>query len=98
MLQTVITRPRAVCAGGAAPDALDGSFITPQAVPDYVDGAPLASRRGKVHPLGFPALLPRTTFSGGHDTVQCVFCGSLYPALREPGFALGCSARCTTAP
>ena len=82
------TAPGGYAREGQLLDALDGSFITPQVVPDYADGAPLASRRGKVHPLGFPALLPRTTFSGGHDTVQCVFCGSLYPALREPGFAL----------
>ena len=82
------TAPGGYAREGQLLDALDGSFITPQAVPDYADGAPLASRRGKVHPLGFPALLPRTTVSGGHDTVQCVFCGSLYPALREPGFAL----------
>ena len=82
------TAPGGYAREGQLLDALDGSFITPQAVPDYADGAPLASRRSKVHTLGFPALLPRTTFSSAHDTVQCVFCGSLYPALREPGFAL----------
>ena len=82
------TAPGGYAREGQLLDALDGSFITPQAVPDYADGAPLASRRGKVHTLGFPALLPRAAVSSGHDTVQCVFCGSLYPALREPGFAL----------
>ncbi len=61
-LPPVITAPGGYAREGQLLDALDGSFITPQAVPDYVDGAPLASRRGKVHPLGFPALLPRTTF------------------------------------
>lgn len=82
------TAPGGYAREGQLLDALDGSFITPQAVPDYADGAPLASRRGKVHTLGFPALLPRAAVSSAHDTVQCVFCGSLYPALREPGFAL----------
>lgn len=68
--------------------ALDGSFITPQAVPDYADSAPLAAWRGKVHVLGFPALLPRQIVRDEHPGIRCVFCGSLYPGLREPGFAL----------
>ena len=55
------TAPGGYAREGQLLDALDGSFITPQAAPDYADGAPLASRRGKVHTLGFPALLPRAT-------------------------------------
>ena len=52
------------------------------------DGAPLAPWREKVHVLGFPALLPRVMEPVEHDDIQCVFCGSLHPGMREPGFAL----------
>ena len=52
------------------------------------DGAPLAPWREKVHVLGFPTLLPRVIEPVEHDDIQCVFCGSLHPAMREPGFAL----------
>ena len=69
-------------------DALDGTFVTPQALPDYADGAPLAPWREKVHVLGFPTLLPRVIEPVEHDDIQCVFCGSLHPVMREPGFAL----------
>lgn len=81
------TAPGGFAREGQLLDALDGSFITPQALPDYADGAPLARWRDKVHVLGFPALLPRACSAAAHDDIQCVFCGSLYPALREPGFA-----------
>ena len=52
------------------------------------DGAPLALWREKVHVLGFPTLLPRVMEPVEHDDIQCVFCGSLHPGMREPGFAL----------
>ena len=52
------------------------------------DGAPLAPWREKVHVLGFPTLLPRVIEPVEHDDIQCVFCGSLHPGMREPGFAL----------
>ena len=52
------------------------------------DGAPLAPWREKVHVLGFPTLLPRVIEPVEHDDIQCVFCGSLHPVMREPGFAL----------
>ena len=82
------TAPGGFAREGQLLDALDGTFITPQAQPDYADGAPLAKWRGKVHVLGFPALLPREVHFEKHDAIRCVFCGSLYPELREPGFAL----------
>lgn len=67
-------------------DAIDGTFITPQALPDY-EGGPLSAWRGKVHVLGFPVLLP-TPAPAAHNGIHCVFCGSLYPTVREPDFAL----------
>ncbi|WP_455500097.1 hypothetical protein [Gemmiger sp.] len=82
------TAPGGFAREGQLLDALDGTFITPQAVPDYADGAPLAPWREKVHVLGFPTLLPRECACEEHDDIRCVFCGSLYPNLREPGFAL----------
>lgn len=82
------TAPGGFAREGRLLDALDGTFITPQAVPDYADGAPLAPWREKVHVLGFPTLLPRECPAEEHNDIRCVFCGSLYPNLREPGFAL----------
>ena len=82
------TAPGGFAREGQLLDALAGTFITPQAQPDYADGAPLAAWRDKVTVLGFPALLPRPAVSEKHDGIQCVFCGSLYPQLREPGFAV----------
>ena len=82
------TAPGGFAREGRLLDALDGTFITPQAMPDYADGAPLAAWREKVHVLGFPTLLPRECVHEEHNDIQCVFCGSLYPELREPGFAL----------
>ena len=67
-------------------DAIDGAFITPQALPDY-EGGPLSAWREKVHVLGFPVLLP-TPAPAVHNGIHCVFCGSLYPTVREPDFAL----------
>lgn len=66
--------------------AIDTAFITPQALPDY-EGGPLAPWRSKVQVLGFPVLLPGVP-APPHAGVRCVFCGSLYPTLREPDFAL----------
>ena len=82
------TAPGGFAREGQLLDALDGTFVTPQALPDYADGAPLAPWREKVHVLGFPTLLPRVMEPVEHDNIQCVFCGSLHPGMREPGFAL----------
>ena len=82
------TAPGGFAREGQLLDALDGTFVTPQALPDYTDGAPLAPWREKVHVLGFPTLLPRVMEPVEHDDIQCVFCGSLHPGMREPGFAL----------
>ena len=81
------TAPGGFAREGRLLDALDGTFITPQAVPDYADDAPLANWREKTHVLGFPTLLPRGCRAEEHDDMRCVFCGSLYPELREPHFA-----------
>lgn len=81
------TAPGGFAREGRLLDALDGTFITPQAVPDYADDAPLANWREKTHVLGFPTLLPRECRAEEHDDMRCVFCGSLYPELREPHFA-----------
>lgn len=67
-------------------DAVDATFITPQALPDY-EGGPLSPWRAKVHLLGFPVLLPMPA-PAPHTGLRCVFCGSLYPTVREPEFAL----------
>lgn len=72
-------------------EAVDAAFITPQALPDY-EGGPLSAWRSKVHVLGFPVLLP-TPETPAHTGTQCVFCGSLYPTVREPDFALELFAR-----
>lgn len=80
------TAPGGYAREGQLLQAIDTAFITPQALPDY-EGGPLSAWRGKVQVLGFPVLLP-----GGpvppHTGLRCVFCGSLYPTLREPDFAL----------
>lgn len=65
------------------------AFVTEQAVPDYAPGAPLSGEHDKIHTLHFPALIrpePIQTETPGEKC--CVFCGSLYPGLREPDFAL----------
>lgn len=66
--------------------SIDAAFITPQALPDY-EGGPLSAWRNKVHVLGFPVLLPMPA-PLPHTGRRCVFCGSLYPTLREPDFAV----------
>ena len=40
-----------------------------------------------MYAAGFPVLLPVPP-APPHEGTRCVFCGSLYPALREPDFAL----------
>lgn len=69
--------------------AMDASFVTPQAWGDYAPGAPMEPVRDKVHLLDFPALVePQSAEPELHGARCCVFCGSLYPGLREPEFAL----------
>lgn len=74
-------------------DALDAAFVTPTATADYLPGGELHAWQGKVHTLGFPALIPpknrkKTAKNAENFSNSCVFCGSLYPKLREPDFAL----------
>ena len=84
--------------GGAAREAellraMAAAFVTRQALPDYESG-PLAACKEKIHPLEFPSLIPPTLRTGRmvtaarHAGVRCVFCGSLYPDIRTPDFAL----------
>lgn len=80
------TAPGGFAREGQLLDAIDGTFITPQALPDY-EGGPLSPWRSKVHLLGFPVLLP-VPEPAAHTGTRCVFCGSLYPTVREPDFAL----------
>lgn len=68
-------------------DALDRVYIAPTALPDYAPGAPLYEKRSKMRVLGFPALVSMQP-PPPHDGLRCTFCGSLYPGLREPDFAL----------
>ena len=71
--------------------AVDTVFVTRQALPDYQSG-PLAPCRDKVFELAFPALVPpqAEVVDPRHDRagVHCIFCGTLYPGLRTPDFAL----------
>lgn len=67
---------------------LDRIFVTPQAMQDYAPGQPLAAHRDRARLLGFPCLLPMTAFPKETPGLRCVFCGTLYPGLREPCFAL----------
>lgn len=80
------TAPGGYAREGQLLDAIDTAFITPQALPDY-EGGPLQPWRDKVQVLGFPVLLPGVPVPP-HTGTRCVFCGSLYPTLREPDFAL----------
>lgn len=85
------TAPGGFTREGQLLDAVDAAFITPQALPDY-EGGPLRAWRGKVHVLGFPVLLPAPK-TPAHAGMRCVFCGSLYPTVREPDFVLELFAR-----
>lgn len=68
-------------------DAMHRVYIAPTALRDYAEGAPLYEVRGKMRVLGFPALVPMPD-PAPHEGLRCTFCGSLYPGLREPNFAL----------
>ncbi|WP_294499771.1 glycosyltransferase [uncultured Gemmiger sp.] len=71
--------------------AVDTAFVTRQALSDYQQG-PLAPCRSKVFELAFPALVPPQAEvldpHRGQGPIRCVFCGTLYPELRSPEFAL----------
>lgn len=62
--------------------ALDHTFITAQAAPDYAPGGPLEPCAGRVSALGFPSLVP--VEREDPDPTLCAFCGTLYPGLRTP--------------
>lgn len=66
-------------------DAMDLVFITPQARPDFAPGGPLAACAAKTRELGFPCLEPPAAPPRCPDPCHLVFCGTLYPGLREPG-------------
>ena len=68
-------------------DAMHRVYIAPTALRDYAEGAPLYEVRGKMRVLGFPALVPMPD-PAPHEGLRCTFCGSLYPGLRQPDFAL----------
>ena len=68
--------------------AMDHVFITDQALPDFAPGGPLAPLAGRVSRLGFPSLVPPEGPAPAVDRQSCVFCGTLYPGLREPGALL----------
>lgn len=85
------TAPGGFAREGALLGRVDLAYITAQAVADYAPGAPLAPWQGKTRVLGFPNLVPPAPCApqprqGGGT--RCVFCGTLYPGLREPGYAL----------
>ncbi len=72
-------------------DAMHATLITPAAVTDYAPGGPLAACQSKVFCAGFPVLTPPESAApaaGPAGPRHCVFCGTLYKGLREPGFAL----------
>lgn len=73
-------------------DAVDGSFIEASNRADYETGGPLEACRGKVRTLGLPCLVPADG-AAPHEGLRCTFVGTLYPELREPGFALELFAR-----
>lgn len=66
-------------------------FVTRQAMSDYENG-PLAPCRDKAFELAFPALVPPQAEiydpHRGLGLLSCVFCGTLYPGIRTPDFAL----------
>lgn len=65
--------------------AMDRVFITDQAAPDFAPGGPLAALAGRAVRLAFPSLVPPEGPAPAADPRACVFCGTLYPGLREPG-------------
>ena len=67
--------------------AMDHVWITEQAAPDFAPGGPLAALAGKAQVLAFPNLVPSAAVAEV-DVRRCVFCGTLYPGLREPGALL----------
>ena len=62
--------------------AMDHTFITAQAAPDFAKGGPLEPCADRVSELGFPSLVPVEREDPDPDL--CAFCGTLYPGLRTP--------------
>lgn len=70
--------------------AIHRIFITPAMQADYQPGGPLADFAQKAQVVDFPSLVrqPATKPLAKGFPIRCVFCGSLYPELRTPHFAL----------
>lgn len=68
--------------------AMDRVFITAQAQSDFAPGGPLAALAPRAQVLAFPSLTPPAGAPAAVRAQDCVFCGTLYPGLREPGVLL----------
>ncbi len=80
------TAPGGYAREGQLLDALDGTFITPQALPDYADGAPLAPWRRKGTRSGLPNAAAAGHGAGG--TRQYTVCFLRQPVPRHAGARL----------
>lgn len=63
-------------------NAMDHTYITAQAAPDFSKDGPLGICKDRVSELGFPSLVP--VAREDPDPNLCAFCGTLYPGLRTP--------------
>lgn len=68
--------------------AMDRVYITQQAAADFAPGGPLAALAPRAQVLAFPSLVPPAETEGAVQAQSCVFCGTLYRKLREPGALL----------
>ena len=68
--------------------AMDRVYITQQAAADFAPGGPLAALAPRAQVLAFPSLVPPAETEGAVQPQSCVFCGTLYRKLREPGALL----------
>ena len=68
--------------------AMDRVYITQQAAADFAPGGPLAALAPRAQVLAFPSLVPPAETGSAVQPQSCVFCGTLYRKLREPGALL----------